>query len=167
MHLLKAMINLKNAVLLLVLIPLFLSCSKTDNTLNGDLYFVLLDASNYQIISEDRRRAYKETAERFATQDSLNASQQALVTNYEFLKRNDVLDKPKIFIKEPSGSVHEIYISLEDFKEISGYPLKDLIENNQRVFMEMQIDSSEDGLAVATKIHTIQKMDGQTFYKQN
>ncbi len=166
MHLLKAMINLKT-VFALAFLSLFFSCSEPENILKGDLYFVLLDASNYQIISEDRRRVYKETAERLASEDSLSIPQQELVRKYEFLKRNDLLDKPKIFVKTPSGKVDEIYISLDDFKTISEYSLKELIENNQRVYMEMQIDSSKDGLAIANKIHTIQIKDGQTFYKQN
>jgi len=161
------MINSKKAVISAVFIALFFSCSKTENKLTGDLYFVLLDASNYQIISEDRRRDYKETAERLASEDSLNKPQQELVRKYEFLRRNNVLDKPKIFVKTPSGKVEEIYISLEKFKTISEYSLQKLIENNQRVYLEMQIDSSEDGLAVANKMLTIQIKDGQTFYKQN
>ncbi|GEM_PF-4776760 len=133
----------------------------------GDLYFVLFDASNYNVIDADRRRVFRETAEHLSELDSLNTKQVELLKNYEFLLRNKLLNKPKIFIRTPAGKVEEVYVTLKDFKEISKYSLKELRESNQRIHLEIEMDLTKDSLWVARNINHIQKLDGKTFYKQN
>ncbi|NCT18430.1 MAG: hypothetical protein GW771_09380 [Flavobacteriia bacterium] len=157
----------KQNISLLVMVFLFFSCEKSENTMTGDLYFVLLDASNYNVIDIDRRRVFKETAEHLAELDSLNPKQIELLKNYEFLMRNKLLNKPKIFVRTPSGTVEEVYITLNDFKEISKYSFLELRENNQRIHIEMEMEFTKDSLLVAYQINHIQKLDGKTFYKQN
>ncbi len=146
---------------------LFFSCEKSENTMTGDLYFVLRDASNYSVIDADRRRVFKETAEHLAELDSLNPNQMELLKNYEFLLRNKLLNKPKIFVRTPSRKVEEVYITLNDFKEISKYSLMELRKTNQRIQLKMEMEFTKDSLLVASQITHIQKLDGKTFYKQN
>jgi hypothetical protein len=104
--------------------------SQEMEVVNGDLYFVIVDFVRW-FDTPDSTLLRLEN-ESYSGTDAISAL-------FHELKDNGLLKKPFIRLLNSKGEVRTIFVSEEDFKEISRFDCWDLIEEGRKVEITVKV----------------------------
>jgi hypothetical protein len=65
-----------------------------------------------------------------------------------------------------SGAMITVYMNHDDYKPITKISYQDLIENEEKVRIKLKADSLYNKMYLCTKVVSIEKIEGETKYRQ-
>ncbi len=156
---------MKKHFLLFLALLLFTSISCTQNTtVKGDLYFGLWRYGSFykqpkKVVKGIEDLVHAEPEKR----DSFDLSTKEILRIYDVLQKENLLYAPYVQLKLDNDSIVRIYFQKKDYRKIRKYKLADLLENKEKIRIELEGREMGEGLIYCEKLVTVSIIEGQTF----
>jgi hypothetical protein len=138
------------------------SNNQKDKQLEGDLYYDWLRVGSFYNGPDSLIEQFKLYADS-VDRKTLGSSDLKLLTMYEILKKENLLYKPFIDLRLDNDSIVKIYFTNNDYEKIKAYKRQDLLETKTKIRIKMTVRDLGPGMALSTKLLSINKVDGQTY----
>lgn len=157
----------RSIIILSSIVILFagLNCNSTqqkNRQLEGDLYFDWLRFGNFYNLPDSLINKFKHFADT-VDRKALDSVDLNLLKMYEVLQKEDLLYQPFISLKLDNDSIIKIYFTNTDYNKFKMYKRSDLLDTKKKVRIKMNVRDLGFGMALSTKLITINKVDGQTY----
>lgn len=156
-------------VVLCAILILSLSCSSNNgNTIEGDLYFKLIDLTSFYGAS-DSELSKIETWIKTVNKDSISDSEKKYYEFLKFMSDQQLLRKPLIRLRQDNGEIIMLFLEPEDYGKIKNYNYSDLVRDNQKIRIKAEvIELKHDSMRVykILKLISADKIDGKTYWKK-
>ena len=150
---------MKYTLFLLTVFVSLISCKTEVKTLEGDLYFKLIDP--YRVF--DAPDSVLKKIE--ATSSLVNKDNEVL----KFMVEKRLLRKPFIRIIDDNGEIKIVFLNSADYEKIKDYNYNELIKENKKIRVRVEgLDLHHKSLKVyeTSKLIAIEKIDGKTQRKK-
>lgn len=159
---------MKNFLSLLMLLILFISCV-TDNkkTVEGDLYFKLIDLRFFD--APDSILTKIESGVKLTKLDTLIEQDKKIYKLLQFMVDNELLRKPFIRLRQDDGKIIMVLLDTLDYTKIKDYNHLDLVRDNKRIRIKMEVSELKfDSLTAyeSLRLISIDKIDGKTYWNK-
>lgn len=150
---------MKYTLFLLAIFVSLISCKTEVKTVEGDLYFKLIDP--YRVFD-----APDSVLKKIETTASLvNKDDEVL----RFMVEKRLLRKPFIRIVDDNGEINIVFLNSADYEKIKDYTYDELIKENKKIRVRLEgLDLHHKSLKVyeTSKLIAIEQIDGKTQWKK-
>lgn len=157
---------MKNALYLFTIILLILSCNSDVKTIKGDLYFKLINLTPSEGMSEKQEVKFNKLLDSVKSNSNISTENNELLNNISLLKKLDLLNAPFINLKMKDESVKTIYLSKKEYDKVKMFNMNDLLLEQKKVSIDIEVKVLEGNIWFSDKINTIQKNSGTTFWSK-
>jgi len=157
---------MKNLLCLFTIILLILSCNSDVKTIKGDLYFKLINLTPSEGMSEKQEVKFNKLLDSVKSNSNISTENNELLNNISLLKKLDLLNAPFINLKMKDESVKTIYLSKKEYDKVKMFNMNDLLLEQKKVSIDIEVKVLEGNIWYSDKINTIQKNDGKTFWRK-
>ena len=156
-------------VTILTLLVLISGCL-TDNkkTLEGDLYFKLIDFQRFYD-APDSFLTKIETSVKNVNKDTLTEQDKKIYDLLGFMIDKNLLRKPFIRLRQDDGKIVMLFLDIKDYEKIKDYNHNDLVRDNKRIRVLAEVSELKyDSLTAYENIKIISadKIDGKTYWNK-
>jgi hypothetical protein len=156
-------------VTILMTLVLISGC-QTDKkkTLEGDLYFKLIDFQRFYD-APDSILTKIETSEKNVNKDTLTEQDKKIYALLEFLTDKQLLRKPFVRLRQDDGKIVMLFLDKMDYEKIKDYNHNDLVRDNKRIRINAEVSELKYDSFTAyenIKIISVDKIDGKTYWKK-
>lgn len=157
-------------VLKILAILLLISSCKTDTqkTVEGDLYFKLIDFQRF-FDAPDSTLTKIETSIKTVNKDTLNAQDKKIYDLLQFMSDKKLLRKPFLRLRQDNGEIALVFIDSIEYTKFKDYNHNDLVRDNKRVRVKVEVKELKyDSLTAyeTIKLISVDKLDGKTYWKK-
>ena len=157
-------------VLTILTILLLISSCKTDTqkTVEGDLYFKLIDFQRF-FDAPDSTLTKIETSIKTVNKDTLNAQDKKIYDLLQFMSDKKLLRKPFLRLRQDNGEISLVFIDSIEYTKFKDYNHNDLVRDNKRVRVKIEVKELKyDSLTAyeTVKLISVDKLDGKTYWKK-
>lgn len=151
------------AFFILVCLSIISSCESVEvngDAIEGDLCFTWLKLGSYYGKPDSFYDHF------IKNKDSIIASDDYFKNELKTLDSLNLLKSPFIYLMTDSGAMITVYMNHDDYKPITKISYQDLIENEEKVRIKLKADSLYNKMYLCTKVVSIEKIEGETKYRQ-
>ncbi|MFY0697036.1 MAG: hypothetical protein JXR11_04240 [Balneola sp.] len=159
---------MKNLTIIIGFILIALGCQtkpEEKSNLEGDLYYPWLKLGSFYEQPDSLYQNYTELRDSLGIEE-LRKQDSTVTSHIELLEKHDLVKSPFIYLKTDSDSTFIVYMTPEEYEQISKYTYQDLIDNNEKIRLKLITEPFSDKLQVCKKIVSIEKVDGVTLQRQ-
>ena len=159
---------MKKLLLITCTVWMFSSCQNSPGeqpTLEGDLYYAAMNFGSFYGLPESVYQGYADLRDSVGL-EALKKDQSQITRHMASLEKYGLVKSPYIYLKTDADSTFIIYMTPEDYQPITQFTYQDLIENQQKVRLQLITEPLEDNMLRCKKVISIEKMAGETFAKQ-
>ncbi len=160
--------------IIVVIVALFFSDSafsrkileREITTIEGDLYFKLIDFGSLYGSSEEGKERYRSMIDSLKNLSVIADTERMLLELNDFLVENELIDKPYFYLRVESSRIMPVYINEQDFSKISKYKNWDLVDKGKKVRLILEGKLLEHDVFFADRIVAIAEIDGETHWRK-
>ena len=156
---------MKKKGLLLIIAIIVISCSSGTETINGDLYFKRIDFVNYYDANDSEKENIKNLIKSIRQNNSKTIEEEKLIKHFDILESLNLLESPYIRIKTDK-EVKLVFMNKENFEKVKDFKLQNLLENNKKVNLKLEVERKDSGVFLCKKIVEIQEISGKTLWEK-
>jgi len=147
-----------------ILVTFFISCQSNKNNLTpnleGDLYYTWLKLGSFYG-RDSLFNNYKNFRDTLEISELMDGNPKG-IARLEALEKHNLLNSPYIYLKDDLDSVMIVYMSKEDFKPITQFTHKELINDNKKVRIKLNVEHLTDELYLCKKLVSVKLIKGET-----
>jgi len=135
--------------------------SRPTKRIEGDLYFSFFRIGNFYNQPDSviqKVKLYIDTANR----KLLDSSDLLDLARYDLLKKENLLFRPFIDLRLDNDSIIKVYLTNGEYEKIKIFKRQDLLDSKKKVRLILDVQNLGLGMALATKVISADKIDGQT-----
>ncbi len=151
---------MKKILLALVLIIVY-SCSQKE-TVKGELFFDLLDFGSFYGMEDEQIKKYDKYLDSVQNSPGVEEYQKDFYDFISRVKKNDLIDRPYVFLRLPSDSVLRIYLSDREYEKVSQYSYWELQRMSEKVEILLEIEKKDEGLYYSDRIIEVNEVEVKT-----
>ncbi len=128
--------------------------------IEGDLYYSFFRLGSFHNLPDSiiqKMKFYADTVNR----SQLDSANLEFISKYDVLRNKDLLYSPFIDLKLDNDSIIKVYLTNSEYEKIKIFKRQDLIDTKKKVRIVVDVQNLGHGLALATKIISANKIDGQ------
>ena len=151
---------------------ILLSCVSTKEetqrqVIKGDLYYKWLNLVNFYNVPDSIYQKFQTHLDTVGM-EGLKKEDQKAFDHISFLTKNNLLKTPFIYIKsiDTAIGVSTIFIDSTLYRPLTTLNYKELIKNEEKVYLELEVKALKPKTFKAVKIKVIKKVKGQTLQRQ-
>jgi len=129
--------------------------------LEGDLYYSFFRIGNFYNQPDSiiqKVKLYIDTVNR----KLLDSSDLLDLVRYDLLKKENLLYSPFIDLRLDNESIIKVYLTSAEYEKIKVFKHRDLLDTKKKVRLILDVHDLGFGMALATKVISANKIDGQT-----
>lgn len=145
-------------ILLTSILILVSSCEKKVETIEGDLYFKLIDFGSFYQSNDSFIHKFEEELEK------------DLDKNYYFieliskLKKHGLIYKPFIRMRIDSSNFIAVYLDESEYSKVKDYKWTELVDEGKKIRISVTGKFVEGHMFDCSSINSIEKVDGVTYW---
>jgi hypothetical protein len=152
---------------ILTVLVLLVSC-KTDNTrtVEGDLYFKLIDFERF-FDAPDSVLTKIESSVRTVNKDTLKGQDKKIYDLLQYMIDNNLLRKPFIRLRFDNSDIKIVFLDSSNFVKFKKYNWSDLSRENKKVRVKVSVTELKFDTLTAynsIKLLSVDKIDGKTYW---
>jgi hypothetical protein len=145
------------------------SCIEKERSYKGELFIKLISFGPELFDWEDESgQTIAEIMESIKDLDTLDYEEKQLKEYYEFVMKNQLLDKSKFLVifDDDFTDIHAVYANKSDFLKLDTFKLKTLLDQNQKIYVSFTGQQIAENVIVCKKIENVEKVDGETRWQK-
>ncbi|KIA85789.1 hypothetical protein [Flavobacterium sp. AED] len=147
---------------LLIITFIFISCSQKDEIIEGDLAFKSVNSFNYYNLNQKTIDTWERVLDSTRQIKNPSANDISVLNYFDDLKKYKVIKSPWIKLKTKK-SIINVYLKLNDYEKVKNYNSNDLILNNRKVILKMNIETRGDKIYYCKELISVKEVDGKTY----
>ena len=142
-----------------------MSCSKKEITIEGDLYFKLIEVGSYYGAENSTIEKMEKSIDSIRHSSSPDQCELDLINAIDVLKENGLIKAPWINVKTET-SIERIYLSDKEYEKVRNFDRNKLITENKKVQLEIKVVELDSGLYYSENIAKMILVDGKTYWRK-
>jgi hypothetical protein len=147
---------------LLFFVFIFISCSQKQKITEGDLAFKSVDSFNYYNLDQKSIDKFEKVLDSMRQIKNPSTNDVSVLNYFDALKKYNVIKLPWIRLKIKDSMIR-VYLSENDFQKVKNYNSNDLISNNRKVILKMNIETRGDKIYYCKELISVKETDGETY----
>ncbi|WP_369752149.1 hypothetical protein AB3G34_08580 [Flavobacterium sp. WC2409] len=147
---------------LLIVLFIFISCSPKDRIMEGDLAFKSVEVFNYYNLDQKNINKWENILDSIRQIKDPSRNDLDLLEYFDNLKKYKVIDSPWVRVMF-NDSVKIVYFDEADYKLLKPYVSHDLVNNNRKVTLKMNIEVRDESIYYCKQLLSIKKSKGKTY----
>lgn len=133
--------------------------------LEGDLYYTTWLAFGSFYAKDTLYQNYLHYKDSIGIEE-LRKEDPILIPQIELLEKHNLVKSPFIYLKTDKDSTYTIYMTPKDYEPITQYTYQDLIDNKEKIRLQLIIEPLTDKFKICKKVVSIEKIKGETLKQQ-
>jgi hypothetical protein len=151
-----------NKLKLLFFVFILISCSRNEKIIEGDLAFKSIDLFNYYNFDQKSIDEWEKVLNGTRQIKNPSADDVFILNYFDALKKHKVIKSPSIKLKT-KDSIIRVYLSENDYQKVKNYNSNDLISNNRKVSLKMNIETRGKEIYYCKELISIKEVHGETY----
>ncbi len=147
---------------LLIVTLVLISCSPNDKIIEGDIAFKSVDFSNYYGLDQKSIDKFDVIIDSIRQINNPSNDDLSFINYMDNLKKYNVIKSPYIRLKT-KDSIIIVYLKENDYQKLKNYNSNDLISNNRKVSLKMNIETRGDKIYYCKELIHVKEVDGRTY----
>ncbi|SDY13776.1 hypothetical protein SAMN05444411_1353 [Lutibacter oricola] len=149
---------MKRIASLLILIFTIISCNPKTEVVEGDLYFQIIDFTNFHQATNDQLEELDKHIDSLRLSKMITEEDLEYIGFYDQVKKHNLLRKPLIRIKSDT-LIRRIYLTESEFKKVKNYKWSDLGKRKKKVKIKIEIRELDEDIYFSDKIIDYQEIE--------
>lgn len=158
---------MKLKIIMTLLIVLIFSCNKSEkHEISGNLYFKLVDFVNYYNFNKEQITSFEKYLSDIDKKKNISKEEKKIVNYFKLIKENKLESLPYFKIINSNNEVLTIFIEKEKYNEISKFKLDNLLNENKKIELKLEVTKFNSEIYFCNKILTIKTLNGKTIWSK-
>jgi hypothetical protein len=154
----------KKTIILIFTIFTVFSCKTKREIINGDLYFQIVDFTNFYGANKEQLEKLDKEVDSIRFSKMISENELELIEYYDKLKKHKLINYPSIRIKSDT-IVRLIYITESEYEKVKDYKWSDLGTRKKKVKMKIEVQELDENIYFSDKIIDFKEIDGKSYWK--
>lgn len=152
---------MKKLLLLFSLLILF-SFKQKEETVSGTLYFKMIEFVNIYGLDAPREMIFNKFVSEMKAKKKPSAAEKEFIAQVDYVKQAGLEKTPYIKLENTEGKVLLIFMEEADYKQFSGYNLKELQAEKKKVEVSLTVTKLKSLIYKCNKVIAADKVNGET-----
>jgi len=154
----------KKTIILIFTIFTVFSCKTKREIINGDLYFQIVDFTNFYGANKEQLEKLDKEVDSIRFSKMISENELELIEYYDKLKKHKLINYPSIRIKSDT-IVRLVYITESEYEKVKDYKWSDLGTRKKKVKMKIEVQELDENIYFSDKIIDFKEIDGKSYWK--
>jgi hypothetical protein len=155
------------ALCILLSLPVFQTSSENQSkTLKGDLSFKLIGFYSYYGSPDSLINKFELMMDSLSASSDLSIEDSVFISAFNLLKSNNLFELPSFELRIDSAHSAQVYLEEVEYEKIKKYDHQQLIHENKKVELVLEVEIIADGVVRCKKIISSKKVDGKTYWRK-
>jgi len=154
----------KKTIILIITIFTAFSCKTGTEIINGDLYFLRVDLTNFYGANKEQLEKLDKEVDSIRFSKMISENELELIEYYDKLKKHKLLDHPSIRIKSDT-IIRLVYLTELEYEKVKHFTWSDLGTRKKKVNLKIEIQKLEKNIYYSDKIIDFKEIDGKSYWK--
>ena len=152
-------------LLTIILILTIISCEQKETT-KADLSFKLISWGSFYGAEPEQIEKFEKIFDSISKNPKSKKQDKDLNDFFLRLKDNGLFTSPYINLRIGTDSTLVVYLSESEYKKVKDFDHNDLLKQNKKVELELDIIKKDIDIYYAERIISVNEVDGQTYWKK-
>ena len=154
----------KKTIILIFTIFTVFSCKTKREIINGDLYFQIVDFTNFYGANKEQLEKLDKEVDSIRFSKMISENELELIEYYDKLKKHKLINYPSIRIKSDT-IVRLVYITESEYEKVKDYKWSDLGTRKKKVKIKIEVQELDENIYFSDKIIDFKEIDGKSYWK--
>jgi len=158
----------KPDIFLIFLIAIILSLASCDYraSIEGELYFKLIDFGQFKSLKNEDNISYIKYYDTLQNKNALSPKESELYQLITLMNSNHMSDYCNFYMISKSGEILLVFAEEEQFKKVRAYKLSDLQGINKKVVVTVRGQRLRENIIKATEITSLTLREGEAQWEK-
>ena len=154
----------KKTIILIFTIFTVFSCKTKREIINGDLYFQIVDFTNFYGANKEQLEKLDKEVDSIRFSKMISENELELIEYYDKLKKHKLINYPSIRIKSDT-IVRLVYITESEYEKVKDYKWSDLGTRKKKVKIKIEVQELDENIYFSDKIIDFKEIDEKSYWK--